>query len=254
MNRSMTFQKVNSNDCDNDEGRSPNHVSQVPQDYTNNNDRDVVFTSRSSHKSLNSFSFLHSMREKIGQFVNNSYVEAIILTMIMINAVMIGLSTFNIISQNPPVNEAFEITDFIFLVIFTVESSLRLIHLGLDFWKDSWVVFDFVLIIFSWVFSSGSVKAIRALRILRILPRVKVLKDVINSIIVVMPKMGAVGLLLSLVMFIFSILVTQLYGYAISFFILSLFDLFFVLIFISFPYCMSKVILTHLTSFFFFKK
>ncbi len=207
----MTFQKVNSNDCDNNEGRSPNHVSQVPQDYTNN-DRDV-FTSRSSNKSLNSFSFIHSTRGKIGQFVNNGYVEAIILTMIMINAVMIGLSTFNIISQNPSINQAFEMTDFIFLVIFTVESSLRLIHLGLEFWKDSWVVFDFVLIIFSWVFSSGSVKAIRALRILRILPRVKVLKDVINSIIVVMPRMGAVGLLLSLVMFIFSILVTQLYGY-----------------------------------------
>lgn len=159
-----------------------------------------------------SLSCLATYRHKVGSFVNNKAVEGVILTMIMINAIMMGLNTYDFISQNQAVDDAFEVTDNIFLILFTIESGLHLFHLGINFFKDAWVFFDFILIVLSWSFSSGSVKAVRALRILRILPRVECLKVVINSIIAVMPKLGAVGMLLILVMFIFSILMTQLFG------------------------------------------
>ena len=55
-------------------------------------------------------------------------------------------------------------------------------------------------------------KSFRAFRILRVLPRMENLRVVINSIIVVMPKLGAVAMLLGLVMFVFAILMTELFG------------------------------------------
>ena len=156
--------------------------------------------------------FLSTLREPIGNFVQSEPVENIILTLIIINAIMMGLQTFDFISENPQLQGIFELTDFVFLVIFTAELGLHLFHLGLEFRKDGWIVFDFILIIFSWSLSAKSIKSMRAFRILRILPKVDVLKEVIDSIIVVLPRMATVFLLLALIMFIFSILFTQLFG------------------------------------------
>ena len=132
--------------------------------------------------------------------------------MIIINAIMMGIDTYDFESKN---DQAFDIVDNIFLILFTIELSLHLFHLGPGFvknpFKEPWVLFDFVLITLSWCFSDGSVKAARALRILRVLPRVEALRVVIDSISHVVPKLASVGLLLSLVMFIFAILMTELF-------------------------------------------
>lgn len=165
-----------------------------------------------SSNSLSNESCLGKSRKNAGNFVNNKIVEAIILGMIIVNAAMMGLSTYDIISENEQLNNIFNWTDNVFLVIFTVELSFHLFHLGFRFFRDPWVLFDFILIILSWSFSSGSVKALRALRILRVLPRMETLKVVINSIIIVMPKLGTVAMLLGLVMFVFAILTIELFG------------------------------------------
>ena len=171
-----------------------------------------VQENKSSSNSLTNESCLGKSRKKVGNFVNSKIVEVIILVMIIINAAMMGLNTYDFISKNQQVNSIFAWTDSIFLVIFTVELGFHLFHLGLRFFRNPWVLFDFILIILSWSFSSGSVKSFRAFRILRVLPRMENLRVVINSIIVVMPKLGAVAMLLGLVMFVFAILMTELFG------------------------------------------
>ncbi len=153
------------------------------------------------------------LREKVGRVMESEIVEGIILTIIMINAITMGLSTFDFVSNNEEIKQIFSITDTVFTIIFTVESALRLFYMGCRFFKDGWVVFDFILVAISWIPASGGVKALRTLRILRVLTKVQMLKEVISSIIVVLPKMGAVALLLLLIMFIFSILFTELFGY-----------------------------------------
>ena len=54
---------------------------------------------------------LSSSREAVGQFVNSDIVEGTILAMIIINGIMIGLSTFDFISENAGVSEVFDIVD-----------------------------------------------------------------------------------------------------------------------------------------------
>ena len=187
---------------------SSNEIINSENFVDNINPKDVE-SPKSQNESTNCLS---SSRKAVGNFVNSDIVEGTILTMIIINGIMIGLSTFDFISENAAVSQVFDTVDMIFLIIFTVELSFHIYHLGLNFFKDGWVLFDFVLVLSSWIFNTGSIKAIRALRILRVLPRIEALRHVIMSIVVVMPKMGAVALLLSLIMFIFSIFMTQLFG------------------------------------------
>lgn len=156
---------------------------------------------------------LSSSRQNIGKFINSDIVEGAILTMMITDAIMMGMRTFDFVLENANHNQAFYLVDIIFLTIFTVELSFHIYHLGFNFFKDNWRLLDLVLILAIWVFDIGiTLKAIGALRILRILPRVRTLRQVMISIAVVMPKMGAVVSLLSLIMFIFTILLTQLFG------------------------------------------
>jgi hypothetical protein len=156
--------------------------------------------------------FLGKYRDPVGRFVESRTVELIVQLMIIINAIMIGLSTFDFISQNEPVSFVFDRIDLAFLIIFTVELSLHLFHLGARSFRNSWVMFDLVLIVSSWALVEKSLKAIRAVRILRLVSKVKMLKMVIASIVTVLPKMATVALLLALIMFIFSIMFTEMFG------------------------------------------
>jgi hypothetical protein len=189
--------------------------------YDGDSSSSVISTPSTSSSNGTSFTSIHgeanmlyvqSLRESVGRIIESKEVEGIIMLMIIINAIMMGLNTFDFISKNERVDSIFQTTDTVLLIIFTVELSLHLFHLGFRFFQSSWVMFDFILIVCSWAFSSGSLKAVRALRILRVVSRVKMMKMVIASIINVIPKMSSVGLLLGLIMFVFSIMLTQLFG------------------------------------------
>mmetsp|Transcript_10479 Transcript_10479/g.15785 ORF Transcript_10479/g.15785 Transcript_10479/m.15785 type:complete len:608 (-) Transcript_10479:751-2574(-) len=206
----------NDNDIDNDIGLNGLHHSQSQNEGEGEDIGNESLSSSNQSLAIEpkstSFAFLSSTREKVGRIMESKIVETIVLTMIMINAVMMGLGTFDFISKNDQAMQIFNTTDLTFTILFSIESSVRLFYMGYNFFTNGWVVFDFVLVAISWIPASGGVKALRALRILRVLTKVDMLKHVISSIIVVMPKMGAVALLLLLVMFIFSILFTQLFG------------------------------------------
>lgn len=181
--------------------------------FESNGDDNSASTTKPLKDTANIDSSL-SRQNMIGKFINNDIVEGTILTMMITNGIMMGISTFDFVSDNAGVSQAFYLVDLIFLTIFTVELSFHIYHLGFkNFIKDSWMVFDLVLILAIWVFDIGSIlKAIGALRIFRIIPRVIMLRQVVISIAAVMPNMGAVVSLLSLIMFIFSIVMTQLFG------------------------------------------
>ena len=59
-------------------------------------------------------------------------------------------------SENEDVNRAFEITDLVFLIIFTVELVMHFIHKGRGVLQDGWVMFDFIVVLLSWVSLSVS--------------------------------------------------------------------------------------------------
>ena len=158
-------------------------------------------------------SVLWKLRMKCGAIVNNEYIQITIISLIIINALIMGIATMDFVTDNPSVDEAFTTIDRVFLVIFTVEVAMQLFYLGLTLFADGWLVFDLLIVIFSWSFESLQiVRAFRIFRAFRLITRVKPLRDLVLAIGAVLPRMYAIAALLLLIFYIFSVLFTELFS------------------------------------------
>jgi len=172
-------------------------------------------------------------------------IEPVIITLIVANAITMGMGTFDFVVKDPKMEDIFEIVDQTFLIIFTVEVSMAAFHyLRLDKmeWLGfgdgdrgccgspiafrpmhskemaerkanlPWISFDAIVVILSWTFQKLSIiRAFRILRALRIISKVESMRRVMRGVFSIGPKMGMVGFLLSLMMLVFGIMFTQLY-------------------------------------------
>jgi len=157
--------------------------------------------------------FTWKFRMLCGKLVNNEYVQVGIIVLIVVNALMMGVATFDFVMDDPDVDQAFARIDRGFLVIFTIECVMQLIYLGLTLFADGWLVFDLLIVVFSWSFESLQiVRAFRIFRAFRLITRVKPLRDLVLAIGAVMPRMYAIAALLLLIFYIFSVLFTELFS------------------------------------------
>ena len=151
-------------------------------------------------------------RKLCGGFVNDDKVQIFCVILIAINAIMMGIATFDFVSDNPAIDSAFETVDLIFLIIFTIEFSLQLIYHGLKLFLDGWLVFDCIVIVASWSLSSVQIiRAFRIFRALRLVTRIEIMKNLVLAVFSVMPRMAAIGLLLALIFYIFAVMMTQMF-------------------------------------------
>jgi len=153
-----------------------------------------------------------SFRLRVGDLLARKDVEVIILSFIVINSIMMGIGTFDFVSENPKVLYSFNTIDFVFLIIFTIELVAHFTHLGLQLFRNGWLVFDFLVILLSWTVSGSQVfRAFRIFRTLRVIKRVTALKNLLDAIFASLPKVVIVGALLCVLLSIFSIMFTDLY-------------------------------------------
>ena len=156
--------------------------------------------------------FFDQYRRKMGIFINGDRVQYFILALIMINAIMMGVATFPIVKENEATKAIFNQIDRVFLIIFTIESGLQLIYHGWTLFKDGFLVFDMLIVILSWALDGTQViRAFRIFRALRLVTRVEVMRHLVSAMFAVMPKLGAIFALMSLVFYIFGVMFTQLY-------------------------------------------
>ena len=147
-----------------------------------------------------------------GWLVNHKYVQLTMVVLIAINAILMGIGTYNFVTDDESVSYAFQLTDDVFLVIFTLELCLHFISLGFHLFADGWLVFDFLVIVVSWSFDSVQIiRAFRIFRALRMVTRVKVLKNLLTALFSVIPKLAAILLLLLVIFYIFAVMMTQLF-------------------------------------------
>lgn len=123
---------------------------------------------------------INTIRFNVGMLVNNTRVQFMIVLLIVINAVMMGIATYDIVKKNPDVDAAFEKIDEIFLIIFTVELCMQFVYLGWRLLLDGWLLFDLIIILTSWSFSSVQIiRAFRIFRALRLVTRIKIMKNLL---------------------------------------------------------------------------
>ncbi|KAL7524006.1 hypothetical protein ACHAXR_001333, partial [Thalassiosira sp. AJA248-18] len=189
-----------------------------PQDKVNNSSRRR--SSTESAQAINDyvhdnqhFQTLNKLRLLCGSIVNHPKVTLLIIVFIVINAIMMGIATFDFVTENPKVDNAFEKTDLAFLIVFTIELIMQFIYRGYTLFMDGWLVFDFAIVVLSWSFAQLQIiRAFRIFRALRIITRIETMRNLVAALFDIMPRLGAITALLLLIFYIFAVLFTQLFG------------------------------------------
>ena len=152
-------------------------------------------------------------RTLCGSLVNDARVQNFVVGLILLNAIIIGVATFSFVTDSANIANAFDTTDLVFLIIFSVELSFQLVYHGFRLFTDGWLVFDFFIIILSWLpFHLQVVRTFRVFRALRLITRVQVLKNLIAALFSVGPRMAGITALLLLIFYIYGVMCTGLFG------------------------------------------
>ena len=149
----------------------------------------------------------------IKNIIENNYFVTFITSVIIINAITLGLETSKNIKTEYGVYLSF--IDTIALTIFTIELLAKITVYKLRFFRDSWNIFDFIIVVVSLIPASGPFSVLRAFRIfrtLRLLSIVPSMKRIIQAIFISIPGILSVGTIIILIFYISSVLTTTFFG------------------------------------------
>jgi voltage-gated sodium channel len=154
-----------------------------------------------------------SLRERVREIIESGPFERSITALIVANAITLGIETAPSVAAR--YGDALYAFDRLVLAVFVVELLLRwFVHRG-RFFADPWRVFDFVVVGIA-VFPAGSafavLRALRVLRVLRLVSLVPSMRRVIGALLQALPGMASIVGLLGLVLYVFAVMATKLYG------------------------------------------
>ena len=127
----------------------------------------------------------------------------------------------------PDIHMAFNITSYVFLVIFVFEATAKIISMGKNYFKDAFNTFDFAIIVISIVTLvltyfellgafgdlASVIRVFRLGRVLRLVNKSPNLRMIFNTFKNTLPSLSYIALLLALVQFIYAILGVELFAF-----------------------------------------
>lgn len=152
-------------------------------------------------------------RQRIHAFVEAKGCNRFITILILLNSITLGLETSS--KAMAEYGQALIFLDNTVILIFTVELLLKLYASRFDFFKSGWNIFDFIVIVASWIPASGPLSILRALRILRVFRLFSVvpqMRKVVGALLHSLPGMMSVSGILVLIFYVCSVLTTSLFG------------------------------------------
>jgi voltage-gated sodium channel len=152
---------------------------------------------------------------QIRAVIESASFERVVIAVIIANSIVLGMETYR------PLYEAhamlFRAVDTAFLCFFVVELVLRISVYRTAFFREGWNWFDFIIVLISIVPFAGNLSALRALRILRALRLLSVVpefRDITESLLRAARGAGAVFGILGILMYVFAVLSSKLFGAA----------------------------------------
>jgi len=217
--QSTTHMNVTKNDKElmsSSEGSNEDGGSDVIKLNDANSDSSSVSIEERKANKISLAAKFKEVRRRCGIVANNPYFQMTMILCIFINALMMGIATYPFIKCDDYLESVFSTTDTFFLVVFTIELLMQMTYLGHRLLFDAWLVFDLVIIVMSWAFWKDEedfqiFRAFRILRGFRLITRVKVMRDLISALTSVFPRMSAIAVMLCLILFIFTVMFTQLW-------------------------------------------
>ena len=150
-------------------------------------------------------------RTSVRALVEHRVFQSTIIAVIIVNAIAIGLQTYPSLTHN----EFLVGLDVVVLTIFTIEIILRLYAHGWQFFKGGWNWFDLIIVVVSYLPTGGALQVLRVLRVLRVmrlLSAIPSLRKVVNALVASIPGIASIGGLLVIIMYVFVVACTMLFG------------------------------------------
>ena len=149
----------------------------------------------------------------LAQWIEGQRFQYFITTLIVINAVILGMQT------SPDIMHSYgtilNAIDMAILAVFVVELLLRLYVHRLNFFKDPWSIFDFIVVTIALIPASGPFSVLRAFRVLRVLRLISVSKSmrtVISALLQSLPGLASIVMLLLLIFYVAAVMATTLFS------------------------------------------
>jgi voltage-gated sodium channel len=147
------------------------------------------------------------------RWTESARFQTTIMTLIVLNAVILGLETFPEVMQRAGV--WLLRADAALLAIFVVELLLKLIAQGARFFRSPWNLFDTVIIGIALLPTGGPLAVLRALRVLRVMRLVSAvprMRAVVEALVQSLPGLGSIAMLLLIFFYVFSVMATKLFS------------------------------------------
>ena len=145
--------------------------------------------------------FLYNLKE-------SRIFQVIVVLIIIINAITIGVNTYNL-SQF--VRQTINYIDYSITIFFVIEILIRFIAepKKLNFFKNGWNVFDTLIVLLSLVPIPNNssfllLRLLRVFRVLRLISVVPELKKIIEALLSSVTRVFYVGLLLFIILYIYA--------------------------------------------------
>jgi voltage-gated sodium channel len=149
----------------------------------------------------------------IKRLVEAPWFTRTVMTLIIINAVILGMETYPGIMVL--YGSTLKAIDHLILWVFVAELVLRLTAYRLRFFRDPWSLFDTVVVAIAFMPANEAFAVLRAARVLRVLRLISIfprLKRVVEGLITAIPGIGSIGAILIIVFYVFAVMATKLYG------------------------------------------
>ena len=151
---------------------------------------------------------LSRIRQIFYKIRNNRYFELFVVIIIVLSALNIGLSTYNI---DPSLLKSLIVFDYLITIFFLVEITIRIYSYekSILFFQKKWNVFDFVIVTLSLiplelmeaVIIGRLLRVFRLLRVVSFIPQFRIL---IESLAQAVPRVGYVLLFIFIETYIFA--------------------------------------------------
>ncbi len=145
------------------------------------------------------------------------WFSTLVILAIVAAGILVGLETSETLAHQH--HDLFQTLDFLILAIFTVEVIVKILAHGsrpLDYFRDPWNVFDFLIVAVCFLpFDAQYVAILRLVRILRVLKLVTAipkLQILIGALLKSIPSMSYVGMFLMLLFYIYGVMGVFIFG------------------------------------------
>lgn len=157
---------------------------------------------------------LETSNSPVETAIEGSLFRNFITTLIIANAIILGVLTYE---RSLPSGFVSSLSWFDQAVtfIFAVEIALKLFVYRLNFFRQGWNWFDFLVVGISLIPGGAAfsvLRAMRVLRVLRLLHIVPMMRRITEALLNALPGMGAILAVLALLTYVGAVMATNMYG------------------------------------------